>query len=82
MRTASFLVGILINLLPSSLIIVFLSSCGRVLVIFFQFLKTSAEKNELFFIITGCSRHARSARRNWCQRAQGELIERVMVEYN
>lgn len=47
-RTASLLVGILINLLPSRLIIVFLSLFGRVLVIFFQLFKTSVEKNELF----------------------------------
>ena len=45
---ASFLVGIVINLLPSSLIIVFLSPCGRVLVIFFQLLKISVEKMSFF----------------------------------
>lgn len=50
---ACFLVGILINLLPSSLIIVFLSPCGRVLVIFIQLLKTSVEKNELFSLLQG-----------------------------
>lgn len=52
-RTASFLVGILINLLPSRLIIVFLSLFGRVLVIFFQLWKTSVEKNELFSSLQG-----------------------------
>ena len=44
-RMACFLVGILI--------IVFLSPCGRVLVIFFQLLKTSVEKNELFSLLQG-----------------------------
>ena len=52
-RMASFLVGIVINLLPSSLIIVFLSPCGRVLVIFFQLLKISVEKNEFFSSLQG-----------------------------
>lgn len=52
-RMACFLVGILINLLPGGLIIVFLSPCGRVLVIFFQLLKTSVEKNELFSSLQG-----------------------------